>query len=111
MKILSCLIALLFVIGCSDRNSSDVIANNEQTLKGPGEHVGILADGRELVRYQIAMGVHEHDHYVYLIKNDKTIMTINHSAQQGKVTANHVEVIIDGQLYLPAPKEESNPNR
>lgn len=92
---------LLILIGCGpDRNSPEVILLNKNVLSGPGEEVGILQDGRKIVRYEIEMGANTRNHFVY-ITND--VITVNHVESHGKVSHNHVEVFIDNQKYSLVP--------
>ena len=104
---------LLAFTGCGTAtpyNHPTIVAYNKQKLAGPGEEVGILPDGRKLVRYSIHMGsdefgVTEHHHWVYVVENSNskpTSITINREIQ---TSFNHVEVIIDGISYKPVEKE------
>lgn len=96
--------------GCSPDipfNDPTVVSYNKQQLSGPGEEIGVLPDGRKLVRYQVSMGrnnlgTYYHPHWVYVIDNS---ITINREIQEGKTTTNHVEVIVDGIFYKPVERE------
>lgn len=102
---ISCLFLMIFT-GCGpDRNSPEVILYNKNVLSGPGEEVGILQNGKKIIRYEIEMGVNERNHFVYMIDD---VITVNHVESHGKVSYNHVEVFIDNQKYslVPIVEEE-----
>lgn len=100
------LMILSLSVGCGEisRNHPTVLAENQQTLSGKGEEVGVLPDGRKVVRYRLDMGKHEiipterNPHWVYVVDN---VVTLNHEVSQGKTTANQTEVIINGVTYTP----------
>ncbi|RTK95554.1 MAG: hypothetical protein EKK64_06945 [Neisseriaceae bacterium] len=96
-------LSILFLLfGCEGRNDPSVIKQNEETLSGEGEYVGILPDGRKVSRYPIETGYR--NHFLYLVEDSDTV-TINRSVSSGKTTVNIVEVIIDGKKFKTVPEE------
>jgi uncharacterized protein YcfL len=103
------IVTLLFVVGCTSHDDPTVMYKNKTTLSKSGEEVGVLPDGRRVVRYELEMGSNIHNHWLYVV--DGTI-TINHTESHGKTTANHVHVVIEGQKYNLVPvTSETDPNR
>jgi hypothetical protein len=98
MKIL---ILMICLAGCKSYNDPSVKEANKTTLAGPGQEVGILPDGRQVVRYELSMGDSTNPHWVYIV-NDSSTTTINHKV--GKTPK--VEVIIDGEKYNLSPDAE-----
>ena len=86
---------VLAIIGCEGANSPNVVARNKVMLSSKGDLVGVLPDGRTVVRYQIDRGDAEHDHYIYVV-GDSNSTTDNHVQNHGKnSTHNHVEAVIE----------------
>ncbi len=85
------------------KDSPEVIKINQNTLSGPGEEIGVLPDGRKVVRYQIEIGSNLHNHFIYM-END--VVTVNHEKSHGKADYNHVEVFIDNQKFSLVPMVE-----
>lgn len=100
---------LLFVVGCTSPDDPTVLSKNKTTLSKAGQEVGVLPDGRKIVRYEVEMGNTMHNHWIYVV--DGTI-SINYTANHGKTTANHVHVVIEGQKYNLVPvTSEPDPSR
>ncbi len=96
MKIISLLI-LATLIGCTpDRNvmMANVMAANKKELAGHGENVGVLPDGRNIIRYRLERGDYLADHWIYVVDGGGTT-TLN--VYRNK--SHYVEVTIDGQKY------------
>ena len=91
---------MICLAGCKSYNDPSVKEANKTTLAGPGQEVGILPDGRQVVRYELSMGNSSQPHWIYIVDNNST--TINH--QVGKTPK--VEVIIDGAKYNLSPNAE-----
>lgn len=96
-------ITILFVasmiIGCTNPNDPSVVAWNKKNLSSTGEEVGILPDGRKVVRYEISRG-DKLSHWVYIVNGS---VTTNHLEKNGKTDVNHVEVMIEGTSYRLIP--------
>ena len=88
-------------IGCGDVSSYRE-ANlkkhkdyNITSLSKGGEEVGVLPDGRKLIRYSVVVPSTwstEDEHFVYVV--DKTV-TVNRSVRVGKGKKNEATVFID----------------
>lgn len=100
MRIVSLMSLAILLVGCGevDRNHPSIVAINQQTLSGKGEEVGVLPDGRKIVRYGLHMGTNHHPHWVYVVDN---VFTHNSEISQGKTTVNQTEVVINGVTYIP----------
>lgn len=96
--------------GCADHNSPEILAKNKAIISTSGQEVGVLPDGRRLIRYEIEMGIKD-NHWVYIVNGSDSI-TVNHSEQNGEdSSSNHVEVFINGVRYNLSPVVEKDPNR
>ena len=103
VRLLFC--ALVFVMfGCTHYESPSVVRENRENLAGPGFSVGVLPDGRSVVRYRIDMGS-ANDHWIYVVDDTATVSQ-NHEAQSGKTSYNAVQVVIDGQKFVLSPVVE-----
>lgn len=96
-------VAALSCVGCTQHDDPAVMAHNRGQLATSGVVVGVLPDGRRVVRYCLDMGTDLHDHWVYVVGDT---VTVNHAEQHGKATQNHVEVVIGGVRYIAAPPEQ-----
>lgn len=96
VRLLFC--ALVFVMfGCTHYESPSVVMANRKNLAGPGLPVGVLPDGRSVVRYCIDMGS-ANDHWIYVVDDTATVSQ-NHEAPHGKSSYNAVQVVIDGVIW------------
>lgn len=103
VRLLFC--ALVFVmLGCTNYDSPSVVRENRENLAGPGFSVGVLPDGRSVVRYRIDMGS-AHEHWIYVVDGAATVSQ-NHRIQNGKSSYNAVQVVIDGQKFVLSPVVE-----
>lgn len=101
--------ALLLFVGCKeDYNDPAILHKNKTRLSQGGQEVGVLPDGRKVVRYELDMGSRMHNHWIYVVDGS---VSVNQPQSHGKATANHVTVVIDGQNYSLAPTTETDPNR
>jgi len=105
MKKLSILCFVALFIGCTPHNDPTIMSNNKAVLAGDGETVGTLPDGRRVVRYRLDMGSEIKDHWVYVVDNT---ITINRTELHGKISSNHVDVIVNGVTYQPVKNNEDN---
>ena len=102
LRLLFC--ALVVVIcGCTSSSSPSVVEENKRNLADPGFAVGVLPDGRSVVRYRIDMGS-ANDHWIYVVDGAATV-TKNHETG-GKGSYNSVQVVIDGQEFVSSPVVE-----
>lgn len=100
---------LLFVFGCEgDYTDPVIIAQNKTRLSQAGQEVGVLPDGRKVIRYELDMGRTMHNHWIYVVDGS---LSINQTQSHGKTTANHVHVVIEGQNYKLVPTTETDQNR
>lgn len=101
-KLIVCfVIAISLFAGCTAHNDPAIMSINKSTLAGSGEEVGVLPDGRKVIRFQLEMGSHYHDHWIYVVEGSPTV-TVNRTESHGKSSSNHADVIIDGVNYTPA---------
>jgi hypothetical protein len=104
VRLLFC--ALVFVmLGCTRSDSPSVVRENRENLAGPGFLVGVLPDGRNVVRYRIDMGS-DNDHWIYVVDGTATVST-NHTDNIGKTSYNSVQVVIGGQKFTLSPVVEA----
>lgn len=83
---------ILMMAGCdTSPYDPEVIRRNRATLNSPGEPIGTLPDGREVVRYQIERGS-QHPHILYVVTGS---ITSNRLQRNGKATSPRVEAFID----------------
>ena len=90
----------LFLCGCSNSSSPEVVAGNRYELKQAGFYIGEFADGGKLYRWEISNGTENYPHYVYRIIHSDGVepaVSVNHTS--GK--ANRAIVVIDGKEYVP----------
>ncbi len=91
------------LIGC---NQSDISSYREANLKSHkdyninslsqgGEEVGVLPDGRKVIRYSVLLPSTSPDasqHYIYVVDGS---VTLNRRVSVGKYSHNQVTVLID----------------
>ena len=106
-RLIALSILVLVCVGCTSHTDPSVIALNKANLAKAGEEVGILPDGRRVVRYELEMGDRLHNHWLYVVDGS---ITVNRTEKHGKTSANHTDVIIDGIKYNLVPVE-TDPNR
>lgn len=96
-KLLALTCLLVFTCGC--RTSEEMDASNKSILSGEGEDVGMLPDGRHVTRYKLeCMGTSSH--YIYVVPDTGSVSTNRHVPK----TEKRVEVIINGEKYVPLEK-------
>ncbi len=92
------------LIGC---NQLDISSYHEANLKRHkdyninslsqgGEEVGVLPDGRKIIRYSVLLPSTSHDasqHYIYVVDGS---VTLNRRVSVGKYSHNEVTVLLDG---------------
>ena len=96
-------VGLFTISGCTPHNDPAIMSSNKSVLAGNGEEVGVLPDGRKLVRYRLSMGSNIRYHWVYIVDNT---ITINRTESHCKTSSNHVDVIIDGVTYKPVVENQ-----
>ena len=106
-RLIALSILVLVCVGCTSHTDPSVIALNKANLAKAGEEVGVLPDGRRVVRYELEMGSNIHNHRLYVVDGS---ITVNRTESHGKARANHTDVIIDGIKYNLVPVE-TDPNR
>lgn len=106
-RLIALSILVLACVGCTSHTDPTVMAMNKANLAKAGEEVGVLPDGRRVVRYELEMGSNIHNHWIYVVDGS---ITVNRAESNGKSSANHTDVIIDGIKYNLVPVE-TDPNR
>jgi len=97
------ILLLLSMAGCVETDEECRIRKlryeqrNADALSIPGERLGVLPDGREVLRWQVPA----EGHFIYVVGEDATT-TLNRPERIGKVTHRRVEVTIGGVRYVPA---------
>jgi hypothetical protein len=61
------------------------MALNKANLSKAGEEVGVLPDGRRVIRYEIEMGSNIHNHWLYVVDGS---ITVNRTESHGKTRAS-----------------------
>lgn len=93
MKRFILLVGLIALAGCSGPDSPEVKALNKDVLSGPGDYIGTLPNGQDVVRYEINRGDNLHNHFIYVVGDT---VTVNRSESQGKSSVNRTETIYNG---------------
>lgn len=118
-----CLLGLM--TGCTERNDPKIVQQNNYRFQGPGEYVGTMGDGIRVYRWEIEMGPHHQNHFIYrLFPKKKEVKapvepdqpdlpdfpdhpekewpegflnstTLNYSEQHGKTTVNRTLVFAE----------------
>lgn len=106
--ILALSVLMLSCVGCDiSHTDPSVMALNKANLAKSGEEVGVLPDGRRVVRYELEMGSNKYNHWLYVVDGS---ITVNRTVTNGNTSANHTSVIIDDIKYNLVPVE-ADPNR
>ena len=109
MKMSIVLLVLCLVgCGCVNHNDPKIMSENKTTLATAGQEVGVLPDGRKVIRYEIDMGI-SHNHWIYVTDGS---ISMNHTVSvDDDSTTNEVQVIIEGKKYNLSPIIETHPDR
>lgn len=94
MKLLTVIIFIILLCGCTGPDDPLVLQKNIDTLKGEGQYIGTLKDGRKVIRFKIDRG-NNHDHYIYVIDRSITTnaaITINQGKQTSTINTVQAEL-------------------
>ncbi len=86
-------------VGCSDGQhgySEQVKEHNINSLSKEGEEIGVLPDGRKVIRYRVVFrktSLQTDEHFIYIVDGS---VTANRSVPTGKYRKNEVTVLFDG---------------
>jgi len=98
----------LCLVGCPNSDDPKIMLANKNNLATAGQEVGVLPDGRKVIRYELDMG-REHNHWIYVTDGS---VSLNRKVSYGEdSTMNDVQVIIEGKKYNLSPIIETHPNR
>ena len=93
---------LLLLAGCGGSDSPEIVAKNEATLSGKGQHIGTLPDGRDVTRYEIERT--GENHFIYVVAGS---VSTNHEVKTDDTSRVYTEVVIDGIVYRPATNRKA----
>ena len=89
------------LVGCSDPTKKNEVINqtnssNRQTLASAPVVVGMLPNGRSVVKYTIghvSQSGHVNTHYLYVVDNETTVSS-NYTTVSGKMSIDNVNVVV-----------------